>query len=311
MAKQLDFHQIALEIALKKGLLTNREKASRKYSDWDVWGRNYILKNPFGDVIGRIKKVDMYSNVGSQSQIYKQKNNDIINDERDNYEAINRKKNDKNIAFRRRLKDTGWGYALASYLIPFIGIYYAISRRTITPFLYVLIGEIIFYIVLFLLGNIATAISQGLGLFIFGLGYISSFALGIYLVKLGINQSRLYAKSKLKEIGNSSERNKIDKKVVGMIDLIEDKNAEENAEEDYIPIGERFNIFMDSIPQRAKRTVEFIKETVPKTIQLTSRNGKDDIDKVKVSLEKLKFMYDQKLINEEEYEAMRKKYLGL
>ena len=39
-----------------------------------------------------------------------------------------------------RQKDTDWGYAFA-HLIPFVGIYYAITRRTITPILYNLIGS--------------------------------------------------------------------------------------------------------------------------------------------------------------------------
>ena len=34
-----------------------------------------------------------------------------------------------------RQKDKGWGYAFA-HLLPFVGLYYAIKRRTITPALY-------------------------------------------------------------------------------------------------------------------------------------------------------------------------------
>ena len=36
-------------------------------------------------------------------------------------------------AYELRQKDAGWGRAVA-HLIPFYGLYYAISRRTITPF---------------------------------------------------------------------------------------------------------------------------------------------------------------------------------
>ena len=38
-----------------------------------------------------------------------------------------------------RQKDTGWGYAFAHFL-PFVWIYYAITRRTITPFCYQFCG---------------------------------------------------------------------------------------------------------------------------------------------------------------------------
>jgi len=41
-----------------------------------------------------------------------------------------------------RQKDTGWGYACA-HLIPLVWIYYAITRRTITPFLYQISGGFI------------------------------------------------------------------------------------------------------------------------------------------------------------------------
>ena len=41
--------------------------------------------------------------------------------------------------FFRRLKDTGWGWSLLGGCIPFVSLYYAISRGTITPILYKLI----------------------------------------------------------------------------------------------------------------------------------------------------------------------------
>lgn len=41
----------------------------------------------------------------------------------------------KRRAYRARLKDTGWGRA-AAHFIPWYWLYYAISRRTITPLLY-------------------------------------------------------------------------------------------------------------------------------------------------------------------------------
>ena len=46
-----------------------------------------------------------------------------------------------------RDKDNGWGYAIA-HVIPFVGIYYACSRRTITPFAFNIIGNFALGIVL-------------------------------------------------------------------------------------------------------------------------------------------------------------------
>jgi len=43
--------------------------------------------------------------------------------------------------FQNRQKDVGWGYAIA-HIVPFVGLYYAITRRTITPLLFVLLGNL-------------------------------------------------------------------------------------------------------------------------------------------------------------------------
>ena len=48
----------------------------------------------------------------------------------------------KEEAWKIRQKDNGWGFALA-HIIPFVWIYYAASRRTITPALFVFIGSLI------------------------------------------------------------------------------------------------------------------------------------------------------------------------
>ena len=41
--------------------------------------------------------------------------------------------------FQNRQKDVGWGYAIA-HIVPFVGLYYAITRRTITPLLFAFFG---------------------------------------------------------------------------------------------------------------------------------------------------------------------------
>ena len=44
------------------------------------------------------------------------------------------KANTKKEGWELRQKDSGWGYAVA-HIIPLVPIYYAASRRKITPFL--------------------------------------------------------------------------------------------------------------------------------------------------------------------------------
>ena len=41
MKEEIDFYHVALEIAIRKGLITNREEASRITSEWDDWGNTY------------------------------------------------------------------------------------------------------------------------------------------------------------------------------------------------------------------------------------------------------------------------------
>ncbi len=93
-----------------------------------------------------------------------------------------------------RQKDESWGYAFA-HLLPFVWIFYAITRRTITPFLYQICGSL--------------AIGLGIG-FISGmvnpniedetvesLGTLGALIGSPLLVKKGIDKSRLFAKNKL------------------------------------------------------------------------------------------------------------------
>ena len=56
-------------------------------------------------------------------------------------------------AFQHRQRDTKWGYAFA-HQIPFVGLWYAFDRRTITPFLYSLIGCVGITLVIGLVGMV-------------------------------------------------------------------------------------------------------------------------------------------------------------
>ena len=93
-----------------------------------------------------------------------------------------------------RQKDTGWGYAFA-HLLPFVWIYYAITRRTITPFLYQFCGA---FAIGFSIGFFSVIVNPNVDEeSIENIGTIGAFIGSPLLVKKGIIQSRLFAKNKL------------------------------------------------------------------------------------------------------------------
>ncbi len=101
----------------------------------------------------------------------------------------------KRRTYELRQKDTGWGRVIA-HLIPFYGLYYAISRRTITPFFYAfgisLIGFGISLIILSLLSlETTTEWAEG----VVGVSWVLAVNIPQTIgVKLGINKARKYAR---------------------------------------------------------------------------------------------------------------------
>ena len=89
-------------------------------------------------------------------------------------------------AYKLRQKDDGWGFAVA-HIIPLVWIYYAFSRKTITPFVYASILSFIFAIIL----------GENLWqIYILFVPFTSKFA---------IRNAREFAKQKLKENGISGD----------------------------------------------------------------------------------------------------------
>ena len=92
------------------------------------------------------------------------------------------KSNTKKEGWELRQKDSSWGYALA-HIVPLVWIYYAASRRTITPFVYIFLGSLI-------IGYFAPAEVS------------DAFAILAtpFLAKAGITQAKKYGSLKIKEL---------------------------------------------------------------------------------------------------------------
>ena len=137
---------------------------------------------------------------------YRQPTNSVNKDKKSSNTSSNKttskslttnKKNTKNSnltkAFYLRQQDIGWGYAFA-HLIPFVGIFYAFSRKTITP-LFIGIGvnlSIRFLVVILMLAS-----GEEEATFFYQL---SQFVTTPIAVKVGITKARIYAKKRLDEI---------------------------------------------------------------------------------------------------------------
>tara|TARA_R100000664_G_C2701136_1_gene101398 strand:+ start:459 stop:797 length:339 start_codon:yes stop_codon:yes gene_type:complete len=96
-------------------------------------------------------------------------------------------------AYKRRQRDTGWGYAFA-HAIPFAGWFvmatYASSRKTITPVLFNFAGFLLFWC----LGGVQA----------FSFALIVCNPLTPITCKIGIEKARRYAQKRLKDKGDNS-----------------------------------------------------------------------------------------------------------
>jgi hypothetical protein len=99
----------------------------------------------------------------------------------------------KKAAWMLRQNDTGWGRVLCQAWIPYYALYYAFTRRTITPWLWALV---ITMPAIFAVGIANYNKSDGE---LEGLGYLTSFVVSPFGYKLGTNKARDYAKRKLEE----------------------------------------------------------------------------------------------------------------
>ena len=100
----------------------------------------------------------------------------------------------KRNAFVLRQKDTGWGRSFAQSFVPFYAIYYAVTRRTITPWLWALAFALSAG---FTVGAVFTDKSEKE---LEQLGQLAGMVFGTFGFKLGTNKAREYARKRLEEI---------------------------------------------------------------------------------------------------------------
>ena len=96
--------------------------------------------------------------------------------------------------FQNRQKDTGWGYAIA-HVVPFVGIYYAITRRTITPLMFSFLGNFaIGFIYGFIFATINSNYDENK---LENSATLIGFVTTPILVKKGIEKARKYGQEKI------------------------------------------------------------------------------------------------------------------
>ena len=101
-------------------------------------------------------------------------------------------------AFQRRQKDQGWGYAVGQILTP-IGLYYAITRRTLTPIAYDVTGSLL---IGFCVPTAYSYFAPTLSIEqITIVSWLASIAATPLLAKTGIDNARDYAKQQLEAYG--------------------------------------------------------------------------------------------------------------
>ena len=106
----------------------------------------------------------------------------------------------KDRALRMRLSDNGWGHAFA-HLIPFYGIYYGLSRRTITPLAWQLLGSFVIGFTIGIFMGAAGASDSSIE----ATGLLLGFVITPVLAKQGIDSARLYAKTQLRIDSTSND----------------------------------------------------------------------------------------------------------
>lgn len=195
----------------------------------------------------------------------------------------------KEAAFRNRLKDKSWGYAIAHY-IPLVWIYYAWTRRTLTPTFWLVGGNLVigFFIGFFFSEQLTTDESMET------MGTLVAFVTTPFLAKWGIEGARNYANKIL--TGKESQEGYLHKLIFGTV--ISDRAPKTPQE-----------------PKQALVTTSEQREKLQESSRSPNEVNADQVspdNSIEVEeLLKLKDMFEKGLINEEEYVQLKKRVLGL
>ena len=206
---------------------------------------------------------------------------------------------EKILAFRRRQQDTGWGYALSSAWIPLVQIYYAISRRSLTPIIYGVVGTALICILIGAFINTFGVSGQGPSSEQWkAVFYVTTYIAGPFLYKSGIRQAKREGMSTLMRNGiTKGELRRSWRPSMIRINLkVKDWIRDEAIAKPKI--------------QRNKKTEKFFPQRSKKQLVrwwLFATGAKRPFQK----LEELKRLHEQGLISKEEYEISKERYLGI
>jgi len=257
-------------------------------------------------------------------------------------------------ALKKRLKDTGWGRAFA-HLIPFYGIYYAVTRRTITPLVWDLTGSFTAGFIIGFAMISADATESSIDATV----PLVSFAITPLLAKQGIDRARIFARVKLRDTSNSNNRD-TSSKITNNQNLLGLRFGEEAKRTPATPSLETKNAYAKlkfgdaakgTAPQHEwqdSRSSELnkikSKEDNKKMQALLSQNElslanenqaikeegrpeeapnenekpketykkqSNDLDELEITLKRYSDMHEKGLIEKDEYDALRKREMGL
>ena len=205
----------------------------------------------------------------------------------------------KILAFRRRQQDTGWGYALSSAWVPLVQIYYALSRRSITPIFYGITGTALICIIIGAFINTFGVSGQGPSSeqwkVVF---YLTTYVAGPFLYKSGIRQSKREAMSILMRNGitKGELRRPWHPSMIRLNLKVKDWVHDDAITKPKIPKNKKAETLF---PERSEKYLV--------RWWLFATGAKRPFQQ----LEELKRLYEQGLISKEEYELSKERSLGI
>ena len=206
---------------------------------------------------------------------------------------------EKILAFRKRQQDTGWGYALSSAWVPLVQIYYALSRRSITPIIHRIAGTALICIIIGAFINTFGVSGQGPSSeqwkVVF---YVTTYIAGPFLYKAGIRQAKREAISILMRNGitKGELRRPWHPSMIRLNLKVKDWVHDDAITKPKIPKNKKAETLF---PERSEKYLV--------RWWLFATGAKRPFEK----LEELKRLYEQGLINKEEYKLSKERILRI